>query len=46
MMHHLLSNLPPLGALSPDELVRRAAAIYQQCPPAALLRKLPTRPVM
>ena len=38
-MHHLLTNLPPLGALSPDELARRAAAISQQCPPKHLLRK-------
>ena len=38
-MHHLLTNLPPLGAMSPDELVRRAAAISQQCPPKHLLRK-------
>ena len=38
-LHHLLTNLPPLGALSPDELVRRAAAISQQCPPKQLLRK-------
>ena len=38
-MHHMLTNLPPLGAMSPDELVRRAAAISQQCPPKHLLRK-------
>ena len=45
-MHHLLSNLPPLGALSGDELARRAAAISQQCPPKQLLRNRHMRPVM
>lgn len=45
-MHHLLSNLPPLGALSGDELARHAAAISQQCPPKQLLRNRHMRPVM
>ena len=44
-MHHLLTNLPPLGALSPEELVSRAAAIYQQCQPKRLLRMRHVRPL-
>ena len=44
-MHHLLTNLPPLGALSPEKLVSRAAAIYQQCQPKRLLRMRHVRPL-
>lgn len=38
-MHSLLTNLPPLGALSADELSQAAVAIYRRCPPKQLLRK-------
>ena len=37
-MHSLLNNLPPLGALSADELAQSAVAIYRRCPPKQLLR--------
>ena len=37
-MHSLLSNLPPLGAISADELAQSAVAIYRRCPPKQLLR--------
>jgi hypothetical protein len=37
-MHSLLTNLPPLGALSADELAQAAVAIYRRCPPKQLLR--------
>ena len=38
-MHRLLTNLPPLGSLTADELAQQAVSIYRRCPPKSLLQR-------